>query len=149
MQEPNYRLFFIGVLGVALFVALLSGPGTALALADKFECPTYIDDVEKPITDRLGWRSTQRESRHYLRRTFVSNADGAPVTAIEHTTDEGMIRSVWYKPQFGHDTLYLTCEYHGTSIILMRIIDKTYENCVMMAAKDENSLARPTFTCSR
>jgi len=119
------------------------------AFADSFKCPPYIDDGQKLVTDQPGWTSTQRATRHYLLGASLQGPDDSDIFGDESITKTGKHVVIWNMKLFSGYNPYLSCEYHDTSIVMMKRLDRNYLECRIVADAVPHNQNDPILTCSR
>jgi hypothetical protein len=67
----------------------------------------------------------------------------------ESITPTGEHVVIWDMKLFSGENPYLSCEYDGTSIIIIKTIDKNYLECRIVTDAIPNNRNHPTLTCSR
>ena len=144
-QNMTFQRTFCVILMAIAQIILCVSP----TFADSFKCPPYIDDVQKSVTDQPGWKSTQRATRHYLLGASLQGPDDSDIFGDESITKTGEHIVIWNMNLFSGYNPYLSCEYHGTSIVMMKRLDKNYAECRIVADSVPNNQNDPILTCSR
>ncbi len=118
-------------------------------LHEDFECPPYIDDVQRLTTDQPNWTATQRESRHRLFYEILSFSDGGSTMGMSKKTKAGELVTVYDMASYSDHNIYFSCNYHGTEVIMLKSIAKCYLECLQISVPNPDGLKDESFTCFR
>lgn len=147
----SYRLALVTIMSIILQILpnFSHAEDPECALHEDFECPPYIDDVQRLTTDLPNWTATQHESRHRLFYAIPSFSDGGSTMGMSKHTKAGELVTVYDMASYSDYDMYFSCHYHGTEVIMLKSIAKCYLECLQISVPNPDGLKDESFTCFR